>query len=83
MNLIAEREVTHGDFPAKARFIQAFKLMIRTAEGYDDLSPAQRESLDMIAVKIGRILFGNPDHPDHWDDIAGYAQLCAEELSRG
>jgi hypothetical protein len=32
------------------------------------------------AHKIGRILAGNPDHKDHWDDIAGYTTLVAREL---
>lgn len=77
--LLDEREITHGDYATKARFIQAFKQMIRHAEGFDDLTPAQRESLDMIATKIGRILHGDPDFADHWDDIAGYAALGARK----
>jgi hypothetical protein len=44
------------------------------------LSPMQREALDMTAHKIGRILAGDPDHKDHWDDIAGYTTLVAREL---
>jgi len=44
------------------------------------LSPTQREALDMTAHKIGRILAGDPDHKDHWDDIAGYTTLVAKEL---
>ena len=34
----------------------------------------------MIAHKIGRILAGDPNHIDHWLDIAGYATLVAKEL---
>jgi hypothetical protein len=44
------------------------------------LNPSQREALDMIQHKIGRILAGNPNHHDHWHDIAGYATLVANEL---
>jgi hypothetical protein len=40
----------------------------------------QRESLDMIAHKIARILNGNPNVHDHWHDIAGYATLVANDL---
>lgn len=76
--IIAEREKTHGSFSSKARFIQVIKDVIRDPAGYDDLHPAQREALDMIAVKIGRILYGDPNEPDHWLDIAGYASLVAE-----
>jgi hypothetical protein len=34
----------------------------------------------MIAHKIGRILNGDPDYIDSWDDIAGYAKLVADRL---
>ena len=46
------------------------------------LEQTQRESLDMIAHKIGRILAGDPDFRDHWDDIAGYAKLVADKCSK-
>lgn len=29
----------------------------------------------MIAMKMSRILSGDKDYRDHWDDIMGYAQL--------
>jgi hypothetical protein len=34
----------------------------------------------MIAHKIGRIINGDPDYIDSWDDIAGYAKLVADRL---
>ena len=34
----------------------------------------------MIAHKLGRICAGDPDFPDHYKDIAGYATLVAKEL---
>jgi hypothetical protein len=40
-----------------------------------------QESLDMIAHKIGRILSGNPNYNDHWDDIAGYAKLVSQRIA--
>jgi hypothetical protein len=36
------------------------------------------EALEMICTKIARILSGNPNDPDHWKDIAGYAELGGE-----
>ena len=44
------------------------------------LFPDQLMSLDMIAVKISRIVNGNPSHRDSWLDIAGYAMLVADRL---
>lgn len=44
------------------------------------LYPDQLVSLDMIAIKISRIVNGNPAHRDSWLDIAGYAMLVADRL---
>ena len=35
----------------------------------------------MIAHKLGRIVNGDPNYADSWDDIAGYAKLVSDELS--
>lgn len=43
------------------------------------LTPTQLESLDMILHKCGRILSGDPNEPDHWRDIEGYARLANKE----
>ena len=46
--------------------------------GYDRLSPVQREAVDMICLKLSRIISGQSHFRDHWDDIAGYARLATE-----
>jgi hypothetical protein len=79
-DLLAERAKTHGDYATHAYITQELKRVMAEA-GNDLLIPAQREALDMIAHKIGRILAGNPHYQDHWDDIAGYARLVAKELA--
>ncbi len=79
-NLLATREQTHGDYRTKADTIQSLKRRMRCPDGWDNLTPYQRESLEMIASKIGRILHGNADEIDHWQDIAGYAMLVVREL---
>ena len=40
----------------------------------------KKEAIHMILVKLSRIIYGNHDHADHWDDIAGYALLVADRL---
>jgi hypothetical protein len=77
---LAQRAETHGGFPAKSAFIQQFKADMRSTKGWAGLADDQRESLDHIATKIGRILFGNADHHDNWHDVAGYATLIADRL---
>lgn len=49
-------------------------------EKWRHLAPDQREALEMIAHKIGRILNGDPNYADSWADIAGYAKLVADRL---
>jgi hypothetical protein len=34
-------------------------------------------------MKMSRILCGNPNEPDHWRDIAGYATLIENILVHG
>ena len=46
------------------------------------LDAYQREALDMIAHKIGRIFAVDADFLDHWLDIAGYATLVHRQLMR-
>jgi len=79
-DLLAERAKTHGDFRENTCVMQAIKRIIRNQPNYALMSDPQREALDMIAHKIGRIVRGDPNHKDHWDDIAGYAQLVARDL---
>jgi hypothetical protein len=50
--------------------------------GFERLMDDQRETLDMIAHKIGRILAGDPNVEDHWKDIAGYATLSADRVRK-
>lgn len=80
--ILAQRQKTHGDFSGHAEISQNLKLAISyyAIERDCKLSDTQKEALDMIAHKIARILNGDPNHRDHWDDIAGYATLVAEEL---
>lgn len=78
--ILKEREKTHGDFSAHAIITQVIKSCYKVTDSYNNLHPTQRESLDMIAHKIGRILAGNPNVKDHWDDIAGYATLVSERI---
>lgn len=78
--LVATRATTHGDFTDVSRVAQDIKSIMTSSKGWPKLRSAQRESLEVIATKIGRILGGDPAHKDHWDDIAGYAELVARGL---
>lgn len=72
--ILGERSKTHGYFPNAARLSQELKAVLKNHRG--NLSPAQREAIDMIFHKIARIVFGDANFRDHWADIAGYAMLA-------
>ena len=82
--LIAERHKTHGDWDANAAASQAMKKIMNDFVHQHSifLNPSQLEALDMICLKLSRIITGQPDFGDHWRDIAGYATLVADRCSK-
>ena len=80
-NTLIERGKKYGKFDGHARITQKIKRVMTTDTNWEELSNSQKESLEMIAHKIGRILNGDPDYIDHWVDIAGYATLVADMLA--
>lgn len=75
-----ERGRQYGDFTHQGVIAQDLKEYMREQDGWKRLKSHQKESLDMIAHKISRILNGDPQHRDSWVDIAGYAQITAERI---
>lgn len=73
--LTSERKAQHGDWKLQAACARELKETIAKWDVSNKVSFDQREALDMIAVKMSRILNGDPNYADHWDDIAGYAFL--------
>jgi len=74
-NLLNEREKTHGNYRDVASLSQAIKDVLKSGKNWDRLTDTQKESLEMISSKLARLLSGDKDFRDHWDDIIGYAQL--------
>ena len=74
--LLKTRGSTHGEFSDHARVTQGLKEMARTGATWKDMNNSQREAVDMILHKVGRIVCGNPNFDDHWADIQGYARLA-------
>jgi hypothetical protein len=80
--ILDSRAKDYGAFADNARLAQALKRAM--ADHADEMgslfSDEQWEALEMIASKMSRIVNGNPDKIDNWDDIAGYAKLVADKL---
>ncbi len=81
--VLHERGTRYGKFTGHAAVTQGIKsIMFNTREDLV-LTADQREALEMIAHKIGRIINGDPNYADSWTDIAGYATLVATRLLTG
>jgi len=77
---LAERGDRYGAFDEHARITQAIKAAMADSPNWATLAPDQREALEMIAHKVGRILNGDPNYHDSWHDMVGYAKLVADRL---
>ena len=78
---VEERGNRYGTFKDGADIMQELKSVMRSTPNWGKLTPSQREALEMIQHKVGRILNGDPNYTDSWHDIKGYAHLIEEELN--
>ena len=77
--ILNERNSTHGYWKNQAEAACTIRGAIACCTS-SALNPYQSEAINMIIVKISRIISGDPNIQDHWEDIAGYATLVAKEL---
>ena len=76
--ILEQRQKQYGDFKEVAKTSQSIKAQYEYKQA--GLPNFVRESLDMIANKLGRIINGDWKHKDSWVDIQGYAQLVIDEI---
>lgn len=79
-DILLQREQQYGNFFSRSKISQDFKSLIHNGLSYKSLKPDQKEALEMIATKVGRIVNGNPDFLDSWIDIQGYCQLVIDRV---
>lgn len=80
---LAERGSRYGEFPGHASITQTMKMVMGGTPGWQRLANDQKEALEMVAHKIGRILNGDPNYIDSWTDIIGYTRLVEKRLIDG
>ena len=78
--VLAERGTRYGEFDEHAFITQSIKRAMVNSPNWKRLSDDMKESLEMIAHKMGRILNGDPSYIDSWTDIVGYAKLVETDL---
>lgn len=80
--LTATRQTTHGDFRTNARISQKLKAVVRSYDGWEHLDDVEKESVDMICLKLSRIISGKSLERQHWEDVEGYARLAVRECKQ-
>lgn len=78
---LRERGERYGDFADHARIAQGLRRVLHTAPKWATLPDMHKQALEAITDKIARVLNGDPNYPDNFHDIAGYARLVEERLS--
>lgn len=81
-DLLEEREHSYGDFMTNAILSQRLKSVMRESQNWDKLPMDMKESFEMMAVKIARLLNGDYTHIDGWRDCSGYSTLIADRLQK-
>lgn len=82
MNLLNEREKTHGKFEDVAHVAQEFKTTIWAMQETNGLPWVLKEALEMMCTKIARIVSGDCYERDHWVDLIGYSQLALTYIDK-
>lgn len=77
--VLDERGTRYGPATEQFPLAQSIKSAMRSHPKWDELPYVVRETLEMIATKISRIITGDPLYDDNWIDIAGYAQIVARD----
>ena len=77
---LAERGSRYGEFGEHARITQTIKAAMSDSPNWARLEPDQKEALEMIAHKVGRILNGDPIITIAGMNIVGYTKLVADRL---
>lgn len=78
--ILVQREATHGSFSNTSRVWAEICQALSGGTRAADLTPAMECALSMIALKLSRIVSGDPRNRDSWRDVAGYADLVVEQI---
>lgn len=77
---LEERGTRYGNYREQTKISKAIRLELIDGLNNKHIDSDQEDALTMIAVKLSRIVNGDPDYADNWRDIAGYATLVADRL---
>lgn len=75
-----ERENRYGNYLEQTEISNDLRARMMNTPSWEAMEVDMEDALTMIAVKLSRILNGDPFYSDNWHDIAGYATLVADRL---
>ena len=75
-----ERGKRYGNYLEQTEISNDLRTRMMNTPGWEAMEVDMEDALTMIAVKLSRILNGDPFYSDNWHDIAGYATLVADRL---
>jgi hypothetical protein len=87
MTTVTETLVIRGSkygesFAELASIAQNIKCALKENTKWEKLSADKKEALEMIATKLARIVYGDPEYDDNYRDICGYSQLVLDEITK-
>ena len=77
---LTERGKRYGNYMEQTTISNNIKEAMQANPTYWQMETDQKDALEMIAVKMSRIVNGDPNYADNWADIAGYATLVKDRL---
>lgn len=77
--VLEERGKRYGEFAEHARITQNIKAAMIDSPNWASLPAYQKEALEMVAHKFGRLLNGDFMYEDNLVDTVGYAQLALDD----
>ena len=80
--IVKVRQSTHGDFTDGARFTQGVMKLAMVAPSWSSMTDVQKEGFHHIVQKLQRAVCGDPNHADHWNDVAGYALIVSKRIGQ-
>lgn len=77
---LTARGAQYGKFEDHALVTQNIKQALQDSPNWHDLTPSQREAMEMVAHKFGAILCGQPNFHNLWHDCIGFLRLVEKQL---
>lgn len=81
--MLQERGHTHGSLLDQAAMAETLQRAAHMSPQWLGKGVVTRYTLNMILIKISRIIEGDETFADHWDDIIGYAEKGKEYAGQG